>query len=154
MASVSGFEAYADDRIRAVVLADGSPAPVWYSRFEGVPKIYRQVREEPNAIVVELPLHPSGAAFQEARYMLNSTEHWKPMLNGYSGFQPESYHLHVEALANFPDARSIEALRKEGVTHVFVHVSDYGPAIVGVLDGTPGFHKLSTEGGIVLYRLD
>lgn len=138
----------------AVVLADGSPAPVWYARFEGVPKIYRQVREEPNAIVVELPLHPSGAAFQEARYMLNSTEHWKPMLNGYSGFQPESYHLHVEALANFPDARSIEALRKEGVTHVFVHVSDYGPAIVGVLDGTPGFHKLSTEGGIVLYRLD
>ena len=138
----------------ALAAVDASPAPIWYARFEGLPAIYRQLRDQPGAIVVELPFHNSAGSFHEARYMLNSTEHWKPMLNGYSGFQPISYHQNFEALEHFPDERSIDALRAQGVTHVFVHVSEMGPNLLDTLDRTAGFHKMSAEGDIVLYRFD
>ena len=48
-------------------------------------------------------------------------QHWRPMLNGYSGLAPASYVEHSRELAGFPHAAAIDALRRIGVTHVFVH---------------------------------
>ena len=127
-------------------------APLHLTPFKGIPGIYRQIRAEPHAVVVELPF--PRAAFVNAPYMLNSTEHWKPMLNGYSGFLPASYRRNYEALRRFPDPASIGALQTLGVTHLFVHLNQFSPQIDEDLDRIPALRKVSTEGPIALYRLD
>ena len=47
-------------------------------------------------------LPQSRTIFANARYMLNSTRHFKPLLNSYSGFVPASYYEHYTAVGSFP----------------------------------------------------
>jgi hypothetical protein len=99
---------------------DAFSAPLEYVAPEQVSPIHARLRST-NAIVAEFPFYPPERVFRHAPYMLHSVEHWRPMLNGYSGVTPESFVEHARALEHFPDARSISALRAAGVTHVFVH---------------------------------
>ena len=129
-------------------------APIHLVRFEGIPGIYAQLRDEPDVVVAEMPFWPFNAAFLHAPYMLNSTRHWKPMVNGYSGFQPLSFRRHAEQFASFPSSPALSALRVEGVTHVFVHLDLMGPAVAAALRSAPGLHELGVEGNIALYRVE
>jgi len=99
---------------------DAFSAPLEYVAPEPVAPIHARLRGT-NAIVAEFPFYPPERVFRHAPYMLHSIEHWRPMLNGYSGITPESFVQRARQLEHFPDARSISALRAAGVTHVFVH---------------------------------
>lgn len=98
-------------------------APLGLSRYTGIAPIYDRVPREPGTVIVEMPFYGPRSAQFHANYMLNSTRHWQPIVNGYSGFQPRSFYHHAEALQEFPGDRSIAMLREIGVTHVFVHRS-------------------------------
>jgi hypothetical protein len=128
-------------------------APLYFQRYDGIPAIYGTLRDEPDAVVAELPLAPPRSMFLNARYMLNSTEHWKPLLNGYSGFVPGSYVAHLRQIGPFPAEASIEALADLGVTHLFVHLNRYRPAVAEELEGSPWLQRIAEEGSIALYRL-
>ena len=84
----------------------------------------------------------------------HSTAHWQPILNGYSGFQPASFHQVAEALRGFPDSTALEALRSRGVTYAFVHVDRLAPDQVAALHRSASLTRLRTEGSIELYRLE
>ena len=56
--------------------------------FRGIPAVYDRLRDEPNAVVVELPFYGRRAFFGNAGYMINATRHRHPIVNGYSGFAP------------------------------------------------------------------
>jgi hypothetical protein len=43
------------------------------------------------------------------------------MVNGYSGFSPDSFRTMVESTTDFPRGRSVAYLAGVGVTHVTVH---------------------------------
>src|SRR5881397_2274319 len=58
-------------------------------------------------------------------YMLNSTRHWRRILNGYSGFRPSSYDRAYNAAKGFPSASSLMALHGFGVTHIVVHMEAF-----------------------------
>jgi len=47
--------------------------------------------------VVHVPLQAGRQPWRETQYMLGSTLHWKPLVNGYSGFFPRDYVELVEA---------------------------------------------------------
>jgi hypothetical protein len=97
-------------------------APFPYRRFEGIPPIYSLVAKAPGRVVLaEVPFYAEQMVFENATYVLNSTAHFKPLLNGYSGYTPDTYRKHAEAFAGFPDERAIVAMRQAGVTHVIVH---------------------------------
>lgn len=97
-------------------------APFEYRRFNGLPAIYRVLAQEPGPVVLaEMPFYPRQAVFENAEYVLNSTAHWRPLLNGYSGYTPESYGRLADDLWYFPEDRAIAAMRRAGVTHVMVH---------------------------------
>jgi hypothetical protein len=53
--------------------------------------------------------------------MYRSTLHWRPMVNGYSGYYPRSYTQLLIAMRPFPDTNSIEYLQERGVTMLIVH---------------------------------
>ena len=139
--------------IVALVALEPLAAPIRYTRFDRIPHIYDHLAHEPGAIVLEVPLPVSRGIFFNAPYMLNSTVHWKPMLNGYSGFIPASYYDHYEHLRSFPATEAVAALRTIGVTHVFAHRNALGPARSSALDGVTELQRLAEEGDIVLYRV-
>jgi hypothetical protein len=127
-------------------------APLGLTWVGGVSPIYSRVPPGAGA-VVELPFYAGAAAFQHAQYMLNSTAHWRPLVNGYSGFQPTSFHRNVQELSGFPDRRSVTRLKELGVTHVFVHSDKLSPESIAQLQNVPEFSRIDSRGSIVLYRL-
>ena len=87
--------------------------------------MYREVAALPEgSALVEFPF---GAFTYEFRYMFYSTLHWKPILNGYSGYFPPSYEERRAAFARVsrdPD-RAWRILTASGATHAIVHESFY-----------------------------
>ena len=78
----------------------------------------------PKTVVLELPLIRPDISL-EPYYMYFSTFRWRTLINGYSGFQPDSYAALVEMMATFPDAASIAELRRRQVEYVIVHGAFY-----------------------------
>jgi hypothetical protein len=137
----------------ALAVLEPFRAPLYLPRFEGIRPIYAQLRDEADAVVVELPFPHPWAVFHNAKYMLNATAHWKPLVNGYSGFVPYSYREHYEQLSGFPDEKSIAALQRLGVTHLFVHTDQIGAGPAERVERLPALTRVASEGSIVLYRL-
>ena len=75
------------------VLVNGEAlrAPVGWVHFDGVPEVYAVLAKDPGAVIVELPIPIPTQWFLNTPYMVNSTAHFRPMFNGYSGFRPPSY---------------------------------------------------------------
>lgn len=113
--------------------------------------------------VVELPTIPivdgypvPGTETREARYVAFSTTHWRPILNGYSGFFPPSHERMVYAMQDFPSQSSLDFLREVGVAFVTVHLDLLaGGPWEGLLAGIqhPGLELLVDDGKVRLYRL-
>jgi hypothetical protein len=100
-------------------------APMWYSPFEGIPSIYDVLQSPEHVAVLELPIYGRPGVSRNAHYMVNATSHWKPLVNGYSGFVPPGYGVTARTLNGFPDPESFSWLRSKGVTTVVLHRSDF-----------------------------
>ncbi len=100
-------------------------APVPVIAAGGPPAVYRAVRALPKeAVLVEFPF---GEEQYELRYMLYSAEHWRPLLNGYSGGFPASYAVNRAGLGRVledPDT-AWHVLEASGATHAIVHEGVY-----------------------------
>ena len=74
-------------------------------------------------------------AYHESVYMVYSTLHWKPLVNGYAGIEPARY-VELRDLARaFPSEELLDALRAIGVRYVVLHRGGYGPIPVGAHRG-------------------
>ena len=77
------------------------------------PAVYREMaRQPPDSVLVELPI---GQPDYDLRAMYYSTVHWRPVVNGYSGFFPPHYGLLVGALSEMgrhPEV-SLQALARQ-----------------------------------------
>ena len=95
--------------------------------FDGIPRIYDILATDPDrSSSSKRRTIPRTRIFENAPYMLNSTAHWRPLMNGYSGYMPESYRNVAWAFWYFPEDRAINAMREAGVTHVTVHLHRFG----------------------------
>jgi hypothetical protein len=94
-------------------------------RPQRAPNVYKEFgRQAPGSVLAELPL---GEADFDLRAVYYSTAHWRPLLNGYSGYYPPHYGrlaLALSDITRFPDV-GLEALRGYGTTHVIVHEGAY-----------------------------
>jgi hypothetical protein len=126
-------------------------APFEYRRFEGIPRIYDLLaREKGPVVLVETPFYPSHAAFENAEYVLNSTAHWRPLMNGYSGYTPASYRRVAWTFWYFPRDHAIKAMRDAGVTHFTVHPHRFGQKAeetIGLLSRRPDIELLAISAG-------
>lgn len=105
----------------ALVMIDAWPAlelrPVW----EQPPAFYERIAGRPDAVLAEFPMAAEKDTPANLPFMYFSLWHWRPMVNGYSGFSPRSYGTLVADTSAFPDPGAIAALRQRGVTHVTVN---------------------------------
>jgi len=129
------------------------------------PEVYADVLRDrgdsPTAQLFEFPASP----LDDPTYMYFSTFHWQHLVNGYSGFFPPSYRRLTEALENFPDDRSMDAIREHGTRYLLVHgerlLGDRYETLIPQLDRDPGLTLVSRRptmrtgqhGEISLYRV-
>jgi len=120
------------------------------------PAVYREVARRPEVtVLVELPLGPPD---YDVRAVYYSTVHWRPLINGYSGFFPPYYGRLITALSEIPrhPEVSLAALGASGATHAIVHEGAYlageGEATSAVLRDA-GAVEVFRDGGDVLFRL-
>jgi hypothetical protein len=143
-----------------VVNLEALRAPFEYRDFTGIPRIYRLLADEPGRVVLaEQPFFPRTAIFENAPYVLASTAHWRPLMNGYSGYTPESYQRYADAFWYFPEDWAIKAMKDAGVTHVMVHPRRFGErdaeSVVKRIDARTDMELVAVspaEGGLRLYR--
>jgi hypothetical protein len=96
------------------------------------PAIYASIAGEPDAVLAEfpMPMVPLGYYF-DTRYLYFSTFHWHPIVNGNSGYFPETYEEMTERQRDFPSDSAVEYLRSRGVQYVAVHGAFYDPGAYG-----------------------
>lgn len=133
-------------------------APFLYTRFEGIPAIYSLLATEPGRVVLaEVPFYPAQAVFENAGYVLASTAHWRPLMNGYSGYVPGSYRKYAASFWYFPEDFAIQEMRKAGVTHIMVHphrFHDEAESAMKKVAASPYLERVAIgRQGLVLYRL-
>jgi len=136
----------------AVVPASGlKPQP------DPIPPIYRVVSTLDVHALVSLPCYRrSDTPPMDADYMLYSTIHWKPMVNGYGRADPPGMHWVVGAVNAFPGPNSAIRMREMGVDHVVVHSERYRDRAVAILReaaSSRDFELLAQVGSDYLYRV-
>jgi hypothetical protein len=115
-----------------------------------IPGVYHYLAALPPGPVFEYPIsHLEGRSGpQDATYMYYSTAHWKPLLNGYSGFAPPSYFELRDRMATFPEPEAIEYLRQRGARYLLAHERFYlrggFEEDIEVLDRSAGLRRLAT----------
>jgi hypothetical protein len=128
-------------------------APLLYTRYGGIPPLFKSLNTPTPAVLVMFPLYPPSTIWRNARYMLDSTAFWKPMLNGYSGFTAATYVEHAQHLGGFPDETSIRYLEGLGVTHVLVDSRSMRQDVLSRLANVPELSLWRTDGNLEIYVL-
>ena len=148
--------------VSGVLLLEYSVSPLQLVPYENTrPPVYELLARLPPGVVAEFPVPLKNAVpGPDARYTYMSTFHWQKLINGYSGFYPPSYLRRLDDLQSFPDASSLEILRRTGVSYVVVHLSSYESEKQLILDlqAHPALVVLGRlkdgQGTAIVYRLE
>ena len=88
--------------------------------------VYRALATLPRAPIIEMPFYyPQVGLYQHTKYMLASTSHWFPMVNGYSDYIPPDFYQNVMVLATFPSHGALKILEPNGVRYAVLHMYGY-----------------------------
>lgn len=106
-------------RVRGLPLAEYPNTP---------PPLYAWLAQQPQGVVAELPM-PRLEYWpgDDPRLSYMSTFHWKPLVNGYSGFMPQSYANRLAVTRPFPTDEALQWLRHDRVRYLIVHLYRYRP---------------------------
>ena len=148
--------------ISCVLLLEYSVSPLQLVRYDNTaPPVYEFLARLPSGVVAEFPIPLKNTVpGPDARHIYMSTFHWKKLVNGYSGYYPPSYLRRLDGLQSFPDASSLEILRRTGVSYVIVHLSSYESEKQLLLDlqAIPALVALGRlkdgQGTAIVYRLE
>lgn len=129
----------------------GKPRPV------SVPAIYRHPAVQQAHAIVSLPDYFNEPQwFTGADYLLFSTEHWKPIANGYGRGAPSDYRHEVSRIKAFPGPNNAKGLRALGIDLIVLHGDRIGPAVTDFLkDATSSrdYELVAQDGNDYLLRV-
>jgi len=93
-----------------------------------IPEVYRVLRSAPPGAVVEMPVPRLNALpGYDPTFETWTLWHWKPLVNGYSGYYPDDYINTIIRMEVFPEESSISRLRAHDVRYIVVHHALYEP---------------------------
>ena len=130
-------------------------------RSDSVRSTYRVLAAMPRGPVAEFPFFDRRIDFHiHTRYMLNSTAHWQPLLNGYSDHIPADFRELAPVLATFPSQDSFNALKERRVRYVTLNRGRQGygggawPDIERRLQPyLPHLKIVADDGELVIYEI-
>ena len=143
-----------------LVCADTYRAPLRTREAPPLSNVYRTLASLPKGPVIELPYWATSIEYhRHAEYMLLSTAHWQPMINGYSDHIPQDFRDNARILVNFPNAESFAILQTLQARYAVFHM-DLMPAgarddLIRRLDGDyVGYLKpIEKDGNVWLYEI-
>jgi hypothetical protein len=122
-----------------------------------IPEVYRDLRDAEPGPVLELPggtLEPFVYARSEARSAYYSIYHGHELLNGYTGYLPETYWLVMSVARVLPDPRALGLLvRLTGLRYVLLHDRVLPSADRDAWSDPPGLELIAQHDGDRLYRV-
>jgi hypothetical protein len=88
--------------------------------------VYGVLAQQPPGPVIEMPFFYLEYMFpRHISYMLESTAHWMPLVNGYSDFIPQDFRDHVMTLAPFPSRDAFKLLEPLHIRYAVFHMEGY-----------------------------
>jgi hypothetical protein len=122
--------------------------------------VYRALARLPPAPVAEFPFFYLRSDFpRHTYYMLQSTAHWRPLVNGYSDHIPQDFRDMVIDLSSFPSRAAFDLLRERRVRYVVFHLNWYDrrsrEKLLQRLDTYAAFlGPVLADGDMRLYRIE
>ncbi len=114
--------------LMGLMLVDYSNAGMGLTPADPVepPDVYKVIRGAEPGVMLELPMpdldHLPG---WDPYYQAWSVWHWRPLINGYSGYYPRDYLMTAMRMNVFPEEGTIDRLRAHHVRYVIVHRAFY-----------------------------
>ncbi len=143
-----------------LIVADLYRAPLRMREAPPLPHAYRTLAGLPRGPVVELPYWSDSISFhRHAEYMLWSTAHWQPLVNGYSDHIPQDFRDQAATLARFPSRESFAALEalaaRYAVFHLDLRAPDDRDSLIRRLDVDYAnyLRPLEKDGNVWLYEI-
>jgi hypothetical protein len=130
-----------------------------FRRAEPLSPVYSMLATLPHGVVVEFPYWYERSDFpRHAAYMLNSTAHWKPLVNGYSDHIPADFRRTVLPLSSFPSRESFGILARADARYVVFHLDMYNTRLRERLferlkTYAPYLRPLAQEGPVWLFEI-
>jgi hypothetical protein len=118
--------------------------PVWPEP----PAFYTTIAARDDVVLAEFPFSVDGS-INSIPQMYFSIWHGREMINGYSGFSPDSYDALMQLIWKFPAAETLAAFRSRGVTHVTVTCAlmprqSECDDVLGRIAGSPAFSLIGS----------
>ena len=145
--------------LMALAIADLVQAPIGLRDAAPAAPAYQELARQHRAPVAVFPFWARGIDFHgHAEYMLASTAHWQPLVNGYSDHIPQDFRDNAAILRHFPDANSFAVLERLGARYVVIHLQLYAGTtrdeIIGKLEGYANYLRpLSKDGEVWLFEI-
>jgi len=110
----------------AVMAAGELAVPLDFRQVSPVAPVYRLLSTLPRGPLIEMPFYYREIDFpQHTKYMLASTAHWMPLVNGYSDYLPTDFEASVTTLAPFPSRDALKLLEPRRVRYAVFHMYGY-----------------------------
>ena len=143
-----------------LVVADLYRAPLRMREAPPLPSVYTALARLPRGPVIELPYWSENVAYhRHAEYMLLSTYHWQPLVNGYSDHIPQDFRDNALSLSGFPSRDSFAILETIGARYAVFHLNLMGAepraALIARLenDYVNYLRPLEKDGDVWLYEI-
>lgn len=144
----------------ALAVADLFRAPIRLQEAEPQPPAIEALARLPVGPVAEFPFWYERIDFhRHAYYMLNSTVHWQPMINGYSDVIPQDFRDMVRPLSSFPNPESFAIMQRLGARYAVFHLDSYDgrsrEKLLGRIQNeyAPYLRPVVQEGNVWLYEI-
>ena len=168
------FSAYGVRALRRA--AAGAPAAVGAAccalalfELNGIPFDWREARpispaydvlaRMPRGAVAEFPFYDERVEFHmHTVYMLNSTRHWQPLLNGYSDHIPPDFRELAKTLDSFPSRESFLALKQRRTRYIVIHRDLYGAQVAPLIEARlqpfrPYFRRVASDERVLIFEI-
>jgi hypothetical protein len=108
--------------LAVVAVAELFTGPLAQTRPEPFSRAYRMLSRMPRGAVLELPFFERRMDFhRHTEYMLASTVHWQPLVNGYSDYASPLWAQRALVLRQFPAGGAEDLARTLRVKYVVLH---------------------------------
>ncbi len=122
-----------------------------------VPGVYKKLAELEHGVLLELPAGRWRGLRQvvsESEYGYYSTVHWHRILNGYTGYQPDSTTDVMTVAHALPDERALDMLvRMTGLRYVVVHLDAMPSRAETTWRSPAGLDLIERFDGDMLFRV-
>ncbi len=144
--------------LAVAVLAELRVAPFPWDDALPQPASYRILARMPDGPIANFPFFGAREAYPlHTQYMVYSTLHWKPLVNGYSDFIPRRFRTESSVLDSFPSRDSFKVLQRHRTRYIGIHWNGFGERTDEIAERLAPFlahlRKIAGDQSVTLYEI-